>query len=91
VKHWAFNDPLKREGAYVDAPPSPEEYRKLATRIVDLHPMTIMQNALHSFGGDWSWDRCGWRKDCQVCSGERRSEAGSRFARAGEFCVHRRC
>lgn len=24
-------------------------------RCVELHPMTIMQNALHSFGGDWSW------------------------------------
>ena len=51
VKHWAFNDPLKREGAYAEAPPSPEEYRKLATRVVDLHPMTIMQNARTSGGG----------------------------------------
>ncbi|NIA16462.1 MAG: glucosamine-6-phosphate isomerase [Nitrospiraceae bacterium] len=51
VKHWAFNDPLKREGAYKDAPPTPEEYRKLATRVVDLHPMTIMQNARTSGGG----------------------------------------
>ncbi len=51
VKHWAFNDPFKREGAYEDAPPSPEEYRKLSTRIVDLHPMTIMQNARTSGGG----------------------------------------
>ena len=24
VKHWAFNDPPKREGAYRDAPPSPD-------------------------------------------------------------------
>lgn len=24
-------------------------------RLVELHPMTIMQNALHTFGGDWSW------------------------------------
>ena len=23
-------------------------------RLVELHPMTVMQNALHSFGGDWS-------------------------------------
>ncbi|MFP6583574.1 MAG: glucosamine-6-phosphate isomerase [Candidatus Hydrogenedentota bacterium] len=52
VKHWAFNDPLKREGAYKDAPPTPEEYRKLGTRIVDLHPMTIMQNARTSGGGN---------------------------------------
>ena len=29
VKHWAFNDPPKREGRYRDAPPPPEEYRKL--------------------------------------------------------------
>jgi len=54
VKHWAFNDPLKREGAWADAPPPPEEYRKLATRIVDLHPMTIMQNARTSGGGNIS-------------------------------------
>ena len=51
VKHWAFNDPLKREGAYKDEPPSPEEFGKLATRVVDLHPMTIMQNARTSGGG----------------------------------------
>jgi len=30
-------------------------YRRAGARTVDLHPMTIMQNALHSFGGDWSW------------------------------------
>jgi len=51
VKHWAFNDPPKREGAYRDAPPSPEEYRRLGARIVDLHPMTIIQNARTSGGG----------------------------------------
>jgi glucosamine-6-phosphate deaminase len=51
VKHWAFNDPPKREGAYKDNPPSPEEYRKLGTRVVDLHPMTLMQNARTSGGG----------------------------------------
>ena len=51
VKHWAFNDPLKREGQYKDNPPSPEEYRKLGTRIVELHPMTIIQNARTSGGG----------------------------------------
>lgn len=54
VKHWAFNDPLKREGAYEDAPPTPEEYRQLGTRIVDLHPMTLMQNARTSGGGNIS-------------------------------------
>jgi glucosamine-6-phosphate deaminase len=52
VKHWAFNDPLTREGEWRDVPPPPEEYRKLATRIVDLHPMTIMQNARTSGGGN---------------------------------------
>ncbi|MCA9411251.1 MAG: glucosamine-6-phosphate isomerase [Candidatus Omnitrophica bacterium] len=51
VKHWAFNDPFKREGAYADAPPSPEEFRKLGTRVVDLHPITLMQNARTSGGG----------------------------------------
>ena len=51
VKHWAFNDPPKREGAFVDAPPSPQEYRKLGARIVDLHPMTIIQTARTSGGG----------------------------------------
>lgn len=51
VKHWAFNDPPRREGRYKDAPPPPAEYRKLATRLVDLHPMTLMQNARTSGGG----------------------------------------
>ena len=51
VKHWAFNDPPKREGAYTDAPPPPEEYLKLSARVVDLHPMTIIQNARTSGGG----------------------------------------
>lgn len=54
VKHWAFNDPLRREGAYADAPPTPEQYRQLGTRIVDLHPMTVMQNARTSGGGNIS-------------------------------------
>lgn len=52
IKHWAFNDPPKREGEYKDNPPSPEEYRKLATRAVDLHPITIAQNARTSGGGN---------------------------------------
>ena len=52
IKHWAFNDPLKREGQYKDTPPSPAEYRKLTTRIVDLHPVTIIQNARTSGGGN---------------------------------------
>lgn len=51
VKHWAFNDPPKRVPPYVDQPPSPAEYRKLTTRVVELHPMTIIQNARTSGGG----------------------------------------
>ncbi len=51
VKHWAFNDPFKREGKYKDNPPTPEEYLKLKTRVVDLHPMTLIQNARTSAGG----------------------------------------
>lgn len=51
IKHWAFNDPLKRDGDYIDRPPSLEEYKKLTTRIVDLHPATIAQNARTSGGG----------------------------------------
>jgi glucosamine-6-phosphate deaminase len=51
VKHWAFNDPPRRAGAYQDHPPSPAEYRKLGTRLVELHPMTIIQNARTSGGG----------------------------------------
>jgi glucosamine-6-phosphate deaminase len=51
VKHWAFNDPVQRQGRYKDHPPTPEEYRKLTTRIVDLHPITLIQNARTSGGG----------------------------------------
>jgi glucosamine-6-phosphate deaminase len=32
-----------------------EMFTAAGPRIVELHPMTVMQNALHSFGGDWSW------------------------------------
>jgi len=52
VKHWAFNDPLKREGKYKDQPPPATEYRKLETRVVDLHPLTVAQNARTSGGGN---------------------------------------
>ncbi|TMP95989.1 MAG: glucosamine-6-phosphate isomerase [Verrucomicrobia bacterium] len=52
VKHWAFNDPLPRRGKYKSQPPSPAEYRKLPTRVVDLHPLTIAQNARTSGGGN---------------------------------------
>lgn len=52
IKHWAFNDPPKREGAYKDAPPLPAEYRRLKTRAVELHPVTLVQNARTSGGGN---------------------------------------
>jgi glucosamine-6-phosphate deaminase len=54
VKHWAFNDPLPRRGRHKVSPPSPADYRKLATRVVDLHPLTIAQNARTSGGGNIS-------------------------------------
>ena len=54
VKHWAFNDPPKREAPYTDEPPSPAEYGKLKTRVTDLHPMTVIQNARTSGGGQVS-------------------------------------
>lgn len=54
IKHWAFNDPPKREGKWKHVPPPPAEYRKLRTRVVDLHPVTVMQNARTSGGGDVS-------------------------------------
>lgn len=52
TKHWAFNDPVRRAGAYRDAPPTPAEYRQLGTRVVDLHPVTLAQNARTSGGGN---------------------------------------
>jgi glucosamine-6-phosphate deaminase len=54
VKHWAFNDPLPRRGKYKTAPPTSAEYRKLPTRVVELHPLTIAQNARTSGGGNIS-------------------------------------
>ncbi|MCH7917257.1 MAG: glucosamine-6-phosphate isomerase [Planctomycetes bacterium] len=51
IKHWAFNDPVRRMGSYRDVPPTPDEFRQLSTRIVDLHPVTCMQNARTSGGG----------------------------------------
>jgi glucosamine-6-phosphate deaminase len=51
VKHWAFNDPPQRTGKWKNDPPPPSEYRKLKTRVVDLHPMTVIQNARTSGGG----------------------------------------
>tara|TARA_B110000116_G_C16699710_1_gene519151 strand:+ start:116 stop:1048 length:933 start_codon:yes stop_codon:yes gene_type:complete len=52
IKHWAFNDPPRREGEYKESPPSPDLYRKLSTRVVELHPITLAQNARTSGGGN---------------------------------------
>jgi glucosamine-6-phosphate deaminase len=52
TKHWAFNDPPQRKGVFKDRPPTPEEYRQLHTRVVDLHPLTLIQNARTSGGGN---------------------------------------
>ncbi len=52
TKHWAFNDPVRRAGKFRDQPPTPEEYRALRTRVVELHPLTIVQNARTSSGGN---------------------------------------
>ncbi|MEM7144246.1 MAG: glucosamine-6-phosphate isomerase [Verrucomicrobiota bacterium] len=52
IKHWAFNDPVRREGEYAEEPPSPEVYRELGTRVVELHPITLAQNARTSGGGN---------------------------------------
>jgi glucosamine-6-phosphate deaminase len=52
VKHWAFNDPVRRTGAYQDAPPTPAEYLALGTRCVELHPLTLIQNARTSGAGN---------------------------------------
>ena len=51
IKHWAFNDPPKRTGKWKNEPPPPAEYRKLSTRVVELHPITLAQNARTSGGG----------------------------------------
>lgn len=51
TKHWAFNDPVRRVGEHSDQPPSPEEYRTLGARVVELHPLTLIQNARTSFSG----------------------------------------
>ena len=54
VKHWAFNDPLPRRGKFKTAAPKIDDYRKLGTRVVELHPLTIAQNARTSGGGNIS-------------------------------------
>jgi len=52
IKHWAFNDPLPRRGKWKHEPPTAAEYRRLTTRVVDLHPLTLAQNARTSGGGN---------------------------------------
>jgi glucosamine-6-phosphate deaminase len=54
VKHWAFNDPVRRQGKHEDFPPTAEEYLRLRARVVELHPMTVIQNARTSGGGNVS-------------------------------------
>lgn len=54
VKHWAFNDPPKREGKYTMEPPPAAVYRRLRARVTNLHPVTIIQNARTSGGGQVS-------------------------------------
>ncbi len=49
--HIAFWEPQLGEEFAGDL----DAYRAAPGRIVELHPITIMQNALHSFGADWSW------------------------------------
>ena len=49
--HIAFWEP--QLGAEFDG--DLNEYKRAGARLVELHPMTVMQNALHSFGSDWSW------------------------------------
>lgn len=52
VKHWAFNDPFRRKGRYRQAPPPAREFLALPARVVDLHPLTVAQNARTSGGGN---------------------------------------
>lgn len=54
VKHWAFNDPMRRTEPHTEEPPSAAEYRRLHTRVVELHPLTVAQNARTSGGGNIS-------------------------------------
>lgn len=54
TKHWAFNDPLKRGGDFSDGPPTKEQYRQLKARVVELHPLTLTQNARTSYSGQVS-------------------------------------
>jgi len=51
TKHWAFNDPVPRRGKYRQAPPTPEDFLSRSARVVDLHPITLIQNARTSGAG----------------------------------------
>ncbi len=51
IKHWAFNDPPRRHPGEAE-PPQASAYRALATRVVELHPITLAQNARTSGGGN---------------------------------------
>lgn len=52
TKHWAFNDPLRRGGKWSERPPTPDEFLQLSSRVVELHPLTLAQNARTSGGGN---------------------------------------
>lgn len=52
TKHWAFNDPVRRGGAWSEEPPAPDEFLQLTARVVELHPLTLAQNARTSGGGN---------------------------------------
>jgi len=51
IKHWAFNDPPRRKPGEAEPPPA-ALYRELGTRVVELHPITLAQNARTSGGGN---------------------------------------
>jgi glucosamine-6-phosphate deaminase len=50
--HFAFNDPLKVAGDFSHVMPTAERFAQMRTRIVDLHPATIIQDARHSCAGE---------------------------------------
>ncbi len=52
IKHWAFNDPVKRSGKWKNEPPPPLEYRKLGVRAVELHPVSLFEQARLSGGNN---------------------------------------
>ena len=52
TKHWAFNDPVRRGGKWTEEPPTPDEFLQLTARVVELHPLTLAQNARTSGGGN---------------------------------------